>query len=390
MHLLPVIGDHPSPERVRDRHRAEVMAAFSRHFNYRDRHSGPRVTVPRMRSGGISVACSALYSAFDELEPGDKSPGGPRAEYFDNLLREMGYVDDDVSKVQAAEAEVVTTRAGLDAALASNKLAIVHCVEGGFRLGETPEAIDANVRTLKRRGVVYITLAHLFFRGVASNAPALPALGPDCVYDVLFATPDVGLTHLGRAAVESMHDAGILVDIAHMSERAVHETLDLLDVLDARTPGKTTAVLASHSACRLGNLAYNLSDRSLRRVAERGGVVGLLMCPHFILDGSVFPPAEFVRRTLRRLGIMDILKGRQLAIDALCRHIERAERVMGSHDGIALGSDLDGFVKPTLDGIDMADDLRHIDAALHARFDATIADNICHGNALRLIRQTLA
>ena len=54
----------------------------------------------------------------------------------------------------------------------------VHCIEGGFHLGATPEEVTAHVHELADRGVAYITLAHLFWRRVATNAPALPFL-PD-------------------------------------------------------------------------------------------------------------------------------------------------------------------------------------------------------------------
>ena len=47
---------------------------------------------------------------------------------------------------------------------------------------------------LAARGVAYVTLAHLFFRQVATNAPAIPFI-PDRIYRLLFPqSRDVGLT----------------------------------------------------------------------------------------------------------------------------------------------------------------------------------------------------
>ena len=43
--------------------------------------------------------------------------------------------------------------------------------------------VTAHVHELADRGVLYITLAHLFWRRVATNAPALPFL-PDAVYNL--------------------------------------------------------------------------------------------------------------------------------------------------------------------------------------------------------------
>ena len=57
----------------------------------------------------------------------------------------------------------------------------MHCVEGGFHLGATPQQVDANVTALAGRGVAYVTLAHLFWRRVAANAPAIPFIPDGCM-----------------------------------------------------------------------------------------------------------------------------------------------------------------------------------------------------------------
>lgn len=169
----------------------------------------------------------------------------------------------------------------LDAAISDGKVALVHCVEGGFHLGADPESVERAVARLARHGVAYVTLAHLFWRGVATNANALPFLS-DCVYRLLFPQPSQGLSELGRAAVTAMVRERMLIDVAHMSERAFTETLDLLNELD---PARTVPVLASHSAYRFGGQHYGLTAPMLRRIAERGGVVGLIFAQHQLLDG---------------------------------------------------------------------------------------------------------
>ena len=67
-------------------------------------------------------------------------------------------------------------------ALAEGQVALVHCVEGGFHLGETPEAVDrARAPSSPAAGSPTSSLAHLLWRAVATNAPALPFL-PDWLY----------------------------------------------------------------------------------------------------------------------------------------------------------------------------------------------------------------
>jgi microsomal dipeptidase-like Zn-dependent dipeptidase len=99
-----------------------------------------------------------------------------------------------------------------------------------LRRGSLPSRNDTGgrqeaCRRTRRRGVAYITLAHLFWRDIATNAPALPFL-TDAWYDRIFPQPEnVGLSDLGRAAVQAMYEAKILTDLSHMSPRATDETI---------------------------------------------------------------------------------------------------------------------------------------------------------------------
>ena len=68
--------------------------------------------------------------------------------------------------------------------------------------------VTAAYEALAERGVLYITLAHLFWRRIATNTPALPFL-PDALYNLLFPQKDVPpLTDLGQAAVRACERAG--------------------------------------------------------------------------------------------------------------------------------------------------------------------------------------
>jgi microsomal dipeptidase-like Zn-dependent dipeptidase len=151
--------------------------------------------------------------------------------------------------------------------LATGRIALVHCIEGGFHLGGTPEEVEIAVGELSRRGVAYITLAHLIWRSVATSANAIPFL-PAPVYRALFPQPRVGLTELGRAAVTAMVRHGILVEVTHMSRRALDDTFALLDELDR---DRTLPVIASHGAYRFGGDRYNLDAATVGRIAARGG-----------------------------------------------------------------------------------------------------------------------
>ena len=52
---------------------------------------------------------------------------------------------------------------------------------------------------------------------------------------------------------------------------------------------------------------------------------------------------------------------------------------------MGIGSDLDGFIKPTLAGVETAEDMCKLEVALADRYGPASADQICSGNALRML-----
>ena len=85
----------------------------------------------------------------------------------------------------------------------------------------------------------YITVAHLFYRQVATNAPAIPIM-PDWLYNVMFKQPEAGLTSLGREVVRAMHKYKVAIDITHMSERAIDDTFALVEEARPKAPRRAT------------------------------------------------------------------------------------------------------------------------------------------------------
>ena len=57
----------------------------------------------------------------------------------------------------------------------------------------------------------------------------------------------------------------------------------------------------------------------------------------------------------------------------------------GSYDHLAIGSDLDGFIRPTATGIESAGDLARLEAAIRERYSADDAENLLNGNVLRVL-----
>jgi microsomal dipeptidase-like Zn-dependent dipeptidase len=374
MHLVPdekgsaidALTTARGRRRLRDIIRAWLVGIASRFGNYRSFESGPRVTVDSLVAGGVGVTWSVLYAFFDEADIGKPygSPGAPG--YLDDVLELMQTVEDNIGQKHADKATVAHTNAELEDALAQNKVALIHVLEGGFHLGATPDEVDAAVTKLAGRGLAYVTLAHLVFRQVATNANAIPFL-PDKLYNWLFPQPHEGITDLGRAAVRAMVREHVLIDASHMGDLSVKDLIALLDELD---PSRQVPLFASHAGFRFGKQEYMYTEDTVRAFAAREGVIGLIFAQHQLLDG--LKPST--------------TKTFDESFEAICKHIDRIAEITGSHRNVALGTDFDGFIKPTLGGLESSADLAKLDQALHQHYGAEIADAVTNGNALRLLR----
>jgi len=346
--------------RLVDRLRALLLWIANRLFNY-PRSGKPAVTIPNLQKGGVGVALSVIVVPYDEV--GWKALHGapPAPGSIKHVARQIRWVEKDLAR--KPDAAVAHNPQQLATIRAAGKIALIHAVEGGFLVGETVPKIQANVGELAKHGVAYVTVAHLFFRKVATNAPALPFL-KDKTYECLFPQPAKGLCNLGIAAVEAMVDKGVLVDVTHMSERAIDDTLALLDRID---PKRQVPLIATHSACSFGKLEYNISDRHIEAIAERNGVVGLIACRHYMSDGLPAPQTF------------------DDSMDIIYCHIDRIHKLTGCYEHVALGSDLDGFIKPTLPGLETPAEFRFVEQELIKRYGHGPAQQICSDNALRVL-----
>jgi len=341
-------------------------------WNRRSLFSGPRATVPLLRQGSTKVALSVLYLPFYEMDL--IGLVGPRygqpwpAEAFAGLIRQLEAVEQHVDDQFAGEAAFASRWQQLEEMLAEEKLALVHCLEGAFCLGATVEDVQRNVAELARHGIAYITVAHLFWRGFATNQPAIPFLS-DARYHRLFPQPQIGLSALGAAAVRAMAEHSILVDVTHMSALALEDTFAIMDEVD---PDREIPVIASHATVRFGGQSYGLDPATIERVAERNGVVGLIVADSLTRDGL----------TTRRP------RTRDEAAAILYRHIDRLRELTGSYRHIAIGSDLGGFIKP-LAGLQDSAEMAGLREMLGDRYGPEALDAILTDNALRVLKVPL-
>lgn len=369
MHVIP--SKHSAThERLKawetERFRAKIVALISRFANYQGPDGEhPSVTPELMHDGGVGVALSVLYLPFDEIDLSKDYGDPPDHDYLRHLNDQMTTVEEDAD-ANADKVAIARTGKELRAVIDSGRTALVHCIEGGFELGPDAQRMTDNVSALKERGVAYITVAHLFYRGVATNAPALPFL-PDWLYNFVFPQRrNEGLSPLGVALVEAMVANRVVVDITHMSDRAATQLFEVLERLD---PEREVPVFATHGACRLGSEEYCLPDETIRKVAARDGVVGLILCDHHMTDGVRRKQTERLKDSL----------------EVLFAHIDHLREVTGSFRNIGIGSDLDGYIKPALAGLEHMGRMKKLQEELVAKYGAADAEAICSGNALRVL-----
>jgi microsomal dipeptidase-like Zn-dependent dipeptidase len=155
-----------------------------------------------------------------------------------------------------------------------------------------------------------------------------------------------------------------------MHDAAIATTFKFVEAPDREAVADPTHYpdINSHAVYRFGKQTYNLTDGTIARIAARGGVIGLILAQHQLNDG--------LRRTATRT------LGESLAV--LSRHIDA---IGPAH--VAIGSDLDGFIKPTIGGVESSADLAPLAAALRARYPDD-AESMLSGNALRLIQRRFA
>lgn len=279
-----------------------LFAAANTLFN----HGAKGVRVSLAEKARVSFA-SALYHPADEV-------WGP-CDPLRNIIAQMDQVERDLKK---SGCDLVTTPKALGSAVKDGRSCAFHSIEGGYAV-EAP----GNIRALADRGVAYITVAHLIYRGVSACVNGLPFMTDDS-FSKVFCMPVPGLSALGEDICEAMMDNGIIVDITHMTEHAISRVLDM-------ALAKGRPVIASHTCSRKtssDSYLLNVSDETIQGIHRTGGVVGVIFFDHW----------------LRRPEGED-----QEGLDLVIRAMDHIKQVAGI-EAVAIGSDLDGFINP-VDGL---------------------------------------
>ena len=349
------------------------MGVVAQFLNDAEVGGGWRISLDGLEKGGAGIVCSVLFWPACEFDFARLYNEPPLDNYFEYVQRQLQYVEETLPSKTKKGTPVVIVRNSND--LARDGIRFVHCLEGGFHLGEDVGQLDERVAWLAQRGVLYITVAHLFYREVATNAPAIWVFQSDDEYRKVFPEPNKGLTDRGVKLVEAMYKHKVLVDITHMTDRAVRETFALVERLDEENPDrdpKQYPIIATHVGMReIGpkQQEYNLTPDTVQKIERRQGLVGLIASQHQL--GEAANPDQ--------------------SAAVVKQHLDAIGKAVGDASAVAaVGTDMDGFIKPTLGGLQKAEDLTRLEEwvrdAAEANPAVTDTEAILHGNAERVIR----
>ncbi|MDQ3264291.1 MAG: membrane dipeptidase [Myxococcota bacterium] len=262
-----------------------------------------QVDAQALRAAGVKVVVVALWPPF-RLRPGRSELEEALAQ-LDQLRRFVRDQPDFALALSVADLERIGR---------TDQIALVPSIEGGEGI-----LVVEDVDRLYAAGARALTLVH-FTENALGGAMRLPngrvfGFPPD--------TSDwKGLSPLGEAVVRRMISLGMVIDLAHATEALAKQVLEI-------TEAAGVPVILSHTQpWALAPFEPNVSDALAARVAQGGGMIGMLA--QVVWVGEL---AAEARGPGHVLGSCD---------DNLAQWLH-FEEVAGP-DAIALGSDFNGFV----------------------------------------------
>jgi membrane dipeptidase len=215
-------------------------------------------------------------------------------------------------------------------AMAEGKIASLMGMEGGHSIGSSL----AVLRQLYALGARYMTLTHNSNTPWADAATDTPKFG--------------GLSPFGEDVVREMNRIGMLVDLSHVSEATMLDTLDV-----AKAP-----VIFSHSGARaINGHPRNVPDSVLARLADNGGIVMVVALPGFLNEDR---RQWFAKRSAEEARLKALFQGQAETVTSMMAawdkanpepatgikhmadHIDHIRKVAGV-ESIGIGGDFDGM-----------------------------------------------
>lgn len=318
-------------------------------------HAEGDTDIPRMQAGKLAAQFFAAY-----VPPNHKRPAGFALAQI-ALMRDILKRHADVFRPGLAASDVKTAKA-------EGRIALFMTIENGSAIDGELEALDAYYDL----GVRLMTLCHNGTHEWCDSATDAPK------HD--------GLSDFGKDVIRRMNRLGMVVDLAHVSPKVMHDTLDV----------SSAPVVWSHSnAFSLCDHPRNVPDDVLDRVAGNGGVVMATFVPDFISqasrdwhkpakdqygktpEGTDYAKAE--AEIERRAGPKP-----KATLPDYCDHLDYLAKRIG-HDHVGIGSDFFGWINP--DGLEDTSVFPALFAELIRRgWSESDLEKLAGGNTIRVLK----
>lgn len=312
---LLVDGHNDLPWRLREEHDLTLA-----HTDLAVAQPKFHTDIPRLRQGGVGGQFWSVYVPASLMHTGGAAKATrEQIEFVHTMIRKYP----DTFELALNAKDIVRIHQ-------SGKIASLIGMEGGHSIENSLDTL----RDMYKRGARYMTLSHsenLAWIESATDKPLPKALND-----------------FGKEVVREMNKLGMLVDISHISARAMREVLAVA----------TKPVIASHSsAFALTDHPRNVPDDVLKLVAKNGGVVMVNFYPVYITQGNHYMPFSALGHFhIHDCVEEDVNKWRAnglvptATVNDVVDHIDYIAKVAGI-DHVGLGSDFDGV--PTLpEGLD--------------------------------------
>ena len=230
------------------------------------------------------MVANAIASGITAVNVTISGAGQLGATAFETSVRNIGFLENELDRHPDAFVKVKSA-ADIRLAKDSRRVGLIP----GFQDATMLESDLSRVDLFHQLGIRIIQLTYNV-RNLLGDGCLEPANG--------------GLSAFGRAAVARMNQLGILVDVSHCGRQT---TLDAI-------AHSTRPIAATHTSCAaLNDVPRAKTDDQIRRLATKGGVIGIYMMPF-----------------LRAAG--------QPTADDFIRHVEHAVNVAGE-DHVGVGTD---------------------------------------------------
>ena len=280
-HEILILDSHIDvPYRLLEEYEDISQRTEKGHFDY-----------PRAIEGGLDVAFFAIY-----VRPDLQKKGGAKASA--DLQIDMVY---KIIEANPDKFVLITSPAEISQKLQPGKIGIALGIENGAAL----EGKMENLSYFYKRGIRYITLAHSKWNRICDSS-----------YDEERRWN--GLSPFGKALVKEMNNIGMMIDVAHVSDEAFYQVLEL-----SRSP-----VIASHSAVRHFTPGFerNLDDQMINLMAQGEGIVQVPFGSYFI-HPEMNRVGEQVRKSIDNYLIEHNLTSDDSQAVAYSRNIRAENRV---------------------------------------------------------------